>query len=123
MKSIYRIQDKDGRGPWKPGFSLKWIRENPDWSLKPWMFTMGPVHQKAESDEICGCGCLTKAQLRRWILKSEYEILLGYGYKAVKLKGRILGEDKNQCIFARQQPLNQNCKEFKLYETPNTPAS
>ena len=115
MKSIYRIQDKDGRGPWKPGFSDKWVRQQPDYSLIPWMFTMGQVHLKAEPDEICGCGCLTKEQLRRWILKSEYELLLRYGYKAVKLKGRVLGEDINQCVFAKRQPLNRYCKEFKLY--------
>ena len=112
---IYRIQDKDGRGPWKPGFSDKWVRQCPDFSLIPWMFTMGPVHLKAELDEIWGCGCISKEQLRRWITKSEYEVLLQYGYKAVKLKGRILGEDKNQCLFARRQPLNQGCKGFKLY--------
>jgi hypothetical protein len=111
MKSIYRIQDKDGRGPWKPGFSDKWVRQEPDMTLLPWMFTIG----KRASDEYCGCGCLSKAQLKKWVSKSEYELLLGYGYKAVKLKGRILGEDINQCVFARRQPLNRNCKEFALY--------
>ena len=115
MKTIYRIQDKDGRGPWKPGFSDNWVRECPDNKLLPWMLTIGPVHLKAMPDEICGCGCVNKNQLRRWILKSEYEVLLRYGYKAVKLKGRILGKDENQCVFARREPLKEKCKEFKLY--------
>jgi len=116
MKTIYRIQDKDGRGPWKPEFSDKWVREEPDISLLPWMMTMGPVHLKAEGYEMCGCGCLTKNQLKRWVTKEEYERLLGFGYKAVKLKARILGEDENQCLFARDDPFVNGAREFRLYK-------
>jgi len=58
---------------------------------------------------------LSKTQLKRWISKEEYKLLLSYGYRAVKLKARILGKDGNQCVFASSKPLNEICKEFKLY--------
>lgn len=114
-ETIYRIQDDDGRGPWKPGFSGKWTRLEPDMSLQPWFFTMGPVHQEANIDEVVGCGCLKKSQLKRWISEEEYRKLLKFGYKAVELKARVLGEDKNQCVFARERPLNENVTVFDLY--------
>ena len=117
---IYRIQDDDGRGPWKPGFSEKWTRQEPDFSLQPWFFTMGPIHLEANIDEFVGCGCLKKDQLKRWISENEYKRLLGFGYKAVELKARVLGEDKNQCVFASQEPLNKNVSVFELYPLMST---
>ena len=27
---VYRIQDNEGRGPWKPGFSSQWVIERED---------------------------------------------------------------------------------------------
>lgn len=116
IETIYRIQDDEGRGPWKPGFSEKWTREEPDFSLQPWFFTMGPIHLEANIDEFVGCGCLKKDQLKRWISENEYKRLLGFGYKAVEIQARVLGEDKNQCVFARCEPLNKNVSVFQLYE-------
>ncbi len=114
---VFRIQDSDGRGPWKPGFSLKWVEHREDHkNLQPWLFEIGPVHLKATRNEHVGCGCKTIEQLKRWITESEYKRLLGFGYKAVKMKiFRILGESKTQCLFARKIPLEENVKVFSLY--------
>ena len=115
--TIYRIQDKDGRGPWKPGFSKKWVevREDHD-NLPSWFFEFGPVHKTAFTWESVGSGCLTIDQLRRWFTESEYKTLLRHGYNAVKMgASRILASSNIQCVFTRNKPLNVDCDVFNLY--------
>ena len=39
---IYRVQDAQGRGPWKPGFSHRWVEDRPDhYNLPPWFVEFG----------------------------------------------------------------------------------
>ena len=84
--AIYRIQDKDGRGPWKPGFSHRWVEIRPDHNNLPaWYEEFGPLHNYISYGEHCGSGCKTIDQLRRWFTKSEYRTLLKYGYRAVRM--------------------------------------
>lgn len=116
MERVFRIQDADGRGPWKPGFSEKWVRQEPDTSLLPWFFEIGPVHKKALFGEHVGCGCRTIEQLKLWFTEPEYRKLLRFGYKAVKMSiGRVLGESKIQCVFGCHQPLKEIGEEIELY--------
>jgi len=91
---IYRIQDKQGRGPFKPGFSDKWLEDRDDWdALKPWYDEMGPVHRLGIAGMSMGIGCRSLDQLRRWFSAGEYLTLLRHGYQAVGMNaGRILGE-------------------------------
>ena len=116
-KKIFRIQDSDGRGPWKPGFSLSWVEHREDHkNLMPWIIELGPIHSLAMAGEHVGCGCETIKQLKRWITESEYKTLLGFGYKAVKMGVfRILGKTDIQCLFTRRVPLKENIREFNLY--------
>ena len=116
---VYRIQDKDGRGPWKPGFSQKWIEVRDDHdNLPPWFYEFGPVHNKAFTWESVGSACLTIDQLRRWFTESEYRTLLRHGYKAVKMEAsRILGSSEIQCVFTRSNKhLSEDFETFDLYE-------
>lgn len=114
---IYRIQDKDGRGPWKPGFSSKWVEDREDHEkLLPWYVEFGPVHERLLFGEVGGSGCLTLKQLRRWFTASEYETLKKFGYYAVKMEvGRILAESDIQCVFGRAKPLNKDVEGVILY--------
>ncbi len=116
-ETIYRIQDKDGRGPFKPSFSHKWIQHRSDReNLLPWFVEFGPLHKKLCTFEVGGTGCMTIAQLRRWFTKKEYKKLKGYGYIAVKMDiDRILAFSEIQCFFARLKPLNQDVKKIRLY--------
>lgn len=115
---VYRIQDAEGRGPWKPGFSHKWIETRPDHdNLLPWYFEIGPVHERACTWESVGSGCGSIDSLRRWFTASEYATLLKYGYRAVRMKvDRILGHSKIQCVFARLKPLAEDVEEIALYD-------
>lgn len=115
---VYRIQDKDGRGPWKPGFSNQWVEDRPEHDvLLPWYRTMGHVHLQAIYGAHMGSACRSLDQLRRWFTPTEYSKLLTLGYQAVSMEaGRILGDDGNQVVFERAWPLNERVKVETLYE-------
>jgi len=117
MPIIFRIQDKDGRGPWKPGFSHKWIetREDHD-NLPPWPLEFGRVDRQLFLGEHAGSGCLTLEQLQRWFTPSEYKTLLKYGYRAVKMEvNRLLAHSDIQCVFGRTKPLKEDFIVVELY--------
>lgn len=117
---VYRIQDKDGRGPFKPGFSHRWVEDRPDHdNLIPWFAEFGAIHLKMERRCRGGSACLSQEQLRRWFTKSEYETLLALGYEAVEIEAdRILAQSEIQCFFECQKPLNKIAVSFPLYLTP-----
>lgn len=115
--TIFRVQDKDGRGPWKPGFSHKWVKDRDDHdNLVPWLYEFGRVDRTANYGMAIGCGCLTLEQLRRWFTPTEYETLRRFGYRAVKMEaGRILAESDIQCVFERAKPLREGVETVELY--------
>ena len=114
---IYRIQDSDGRGPFKPGFSHVWVNERGDHeNLKPCTQQFDGIRNKLLLSEHYGCGCKNLKQLRRWFTKQEYKKLKKYGYRAVKMKvARIVAESEIQVVFGRAIPLNENIDEIRLY--------
>jgi len=118
MEVIYRIQDSVGRGPWRPGFSRRWVEDREDHdNLLPWMAEFGPVHKKILWGEHCGSGCRTLGQLRRWFTPSEYKTLLFYGYRAVRMEvNRVLAESDIQLFFGRAKPLSCDVIGVELYD-------
>lgn len=114
---VFRVQDADGRGPWKPGFSRRWVEHRDDHkNLKPWYEEFGRLDRLLCTWEYAGCACESLEQLRRWFTNREYKKLKKYGYFAVKIKvGRVLGMSKTQCFFARNQPLNAGVEIVELY--------
>lgn len=116
-EQVVRIQDQQGRGPWKPGFSHVWVEDRADHDkLVPWFQEMGWVNRKAIAGMHVGCGCRTVEQLQRWFTPGEYRTLLLYGYRAVTLEiGRVLGESAIQVVFERPRPLREAGKAFDLY--------
>ncbi len=113
---VYRIQDTEGRGPYRPGFSDTWVRETQDDRLLPWFMEMGPIHLRVRPGMHAGCGCTSLSQLRMWFNEQEYTTLLGFGYRAVQLNvDRILGRSLTQCVFERQKPLAEDAVPLELY--------
>lgn len=122
---VYRIQDKDGRGPWKPGFSIKWSEDHDEKWFKAHPtfyeeFGMG-IFKKMIYGMNMGSGCESLEQLRDWFTPSEYQKLKGFGYQAVKMEaGRILAMSPIQVVFERAKPLNEGVEPVELYETKST---
>lgn len=115
---IYRIQDRYGRGPWKPGFSHKWVEDREDLvNLPPTLRDYRGMLECANAGYAMGYGCKTIDGLKRWITPKEYEMLRGFGYKAVKMEvSKVLMETDTQVLFARSLPLNLNVVVFRLYQ-------
>ena len=117
--AVFRVQDKDGRGPWKPGFSQRWVEDRPAEeyaALVPLPLQFGDVLRRSIVGMSLGCGCRTLEQLRRWFTPTEYATLRRFGYHAVKMEaGRILAESDIQCVFERAKPLREGVEPVELY--------
>ena len=116
---VYRVQDRNGRGPWKPGVSSRWVEPRLDHEkLLPWFVEWHgfDTRQEMRRQEYVGCGCLTLDQLRRWFSESEYSTLRRMEYRAYQLGvDRILRSSDVQCVFTRQNPLNKLAVQGDLY--------
>lgn len=113
---VYRVQDKGGRGPWKPGFSHRWVKSRDDHNLlHPW-YVEFPNLVLPKNTNI-GIGCANIIHLRRWFTLDEYKTLTKHGYKAVKIVvDYVLAESDKQLVFSRKKPLRSEVQIFKLYE-------
>ena len=113
---VFRVQDKDGRGPWKPGFSHKWVEDRKDHdNLVPWYVEFGRVDLQGIAGMTMGSACTSLEQLRRWFFPSEYKKLLSLGYQAVQLEASVLAESEVQCFVQRAKPFNIKSYPVALY--------
>lgn len=115
--TVYRVQDADGRGPWRPGFSHVWSEDRPDKdNLPPWFAEFGPVHKQVLYGCHCGSACLTETQLRRWVSPAEYRKLLALGFRAYSIPAdRVLARSAVQCFIETARPLREIGTPFDLY--------
>jgi len=117
---VYRVQDADGRGPFRPGLSCWWVQPRPDHQhLVPWMQEFGPeaLHRVPQQfGKHFGCACRTLGQLRRWFSAGEYATLRKLGFEAVALEAdRVLHESQIQLLFQRRKPLRAGVEPVHLY--------
>jgi hypothetical protein len=114
--TVYRVQDNEGRGPWRPGFSRVWVENRADHMLLVPCFRQFNMNH-LRKDRHVGCGCRTMEQLRRWFTVSEYERLRGLGYQAVLMAvNKIVFESDIQCVFERKKALAVDFEPIELYE-------
>lgn len=117
---VYRVQDVEGRGPWRPGFSRLWVRDRDDHdNLRTWVeqFGVGIIPRTGwPFGKHFGCACRTLEQLRRWFTAEEYATLQAYGYQAVSMDvQRVLAESDIQLVFQRARPLRAGVEPVELY--------
>jgi len=117
---VYRVQDAEGRGPFRPGFSHWWVEERPDHdNLVPWMQQFGYDAIPRTGwpfGKHFGCACRTLEQLRRWFTASEYATLQRLGFQAVSMDvARVLHESEIQLLFQRAKPLCADFSPVDLY--------
>lgn len=114
---IFRVQDREGRGPFKPGFSHRWVEERADHAnLMPAVADLLRARSQVAPGAHLGCGCRTLDDLRRWFTASEYTKLQRLGYRAVRMEvRRVLVDLPAQCIFERGRSLRKGVEAFDLY--------
>lgn len=122
---VYRVQDREGRGPWRPGLSDRWVEPRPDHkNLQPWFVEFGPQIIGRWADRNYGCACASLDQLRRWFSLSEYATLRLLGFQAVQMRvDRVLAESDRQLVFARSIPLAYRVEPVELYARETAPCS
>ena len=104
---VYRLQDENGRGPFKPGFTRYWA-ENRDRPLD--IISAFGLSWRAEIPRgwAVGCACRSLQELDRWFSLTERERLFDMGYRIVALKpDMILREGDGQVIIARKLPFTR----------------
>jgi hypothetical protein len=110
---IYRVQDREGRGPFKPGFSKVWADDDFAPGMKPlptFMEEFGHdiIERLGRVGEYFGSGVLSHQDICKWFSATERRKLCDLGYDVVSLKvSRLLASSENQVLFARETPLHR----------------
>ena len=108
---VYRVQDPEGRGPFRPGFSRYWLDEDlgersrlPSWGEE---FGHDLISKNYRKRHHYGSAVKTLHEVTIWFSASELLRLKLYGYSVVKLQAdRILAESTVQVVFERKKPFN-----------------
>lgn len=108
MTIVFRVQDADGRGPFKPGVTETWLDADPDRTGPPsWMEEFGPnlLRDVGKAGEHHGSACRTIDGLLGWFTATERSKLAGLGYRVVEFRdARVLAESESQVVFGRMKP-------------------
>jgi len=106
---IFRVQDSDGRGPYRLGFSRFWVDDDGP-ANAPWWTEIGvPIdvaHAWMDDDHHWGCGFSTIDQFCRWFSPAERARLDRFGYILVLLNpDRVIATTPTQVVFGCKRPL------------------
>jgi hypothetical protein len=113
--TVYRIQDNQGRGPFKPGIPEKWIDETRTTFPGEDLNYASIIARRAPDDLHLGFGCKTQDELKTWVSQSEYIRLQKLGYRAVSIDVDRIWEMKNELIFGRRRAFRKGYKPLNLY--------
>ena len=107
---LYRVQDREGRGPYRPGLSKLWSDpEGP--VVVPWWTEMGVSVQAAiemmPQDMFTGCAFDSMKKLSDWFTAKERQKLDALGFYIVRFRpDKVLARTQSQVVFAQNYPLS-----------------
>lgn len=109
---LFRVQDREGRGPWRPGFSMGWIDPDKDDALCPpmtWEFpNWRAAVDKAAARGLAHFGCCVSGiqGVHRWFTPVELTRLRAFGFHLVDATSLTpICEGRSQILAASVQPL------------------
>ena len=111
MADIFRIQDRDGRGPFRPGFSASWAEANkppfPPSVYEELPDLQGVFYRLSKRTRLhFGCAVRGANAFRLWFSPVEIKRLRDFGFSLVACDGlRIVAETPNQVVIASRIPL------------------
>jgi len=110
-RTIFRVQDKSGRGPFRPGMSKYWADRTGS-VLPPYHheFGLGIIEElysiMDKQGGAIGCAVSTLRDICNWFSPREIDRLSKMGFTAVSLEAdMIVRESRNQILFWRRMPL------------------
>lgn len=126
---LYRIQDAKGEGPFKAGFSKRWLDNRTDEERPVGLLLQDPkavlnaIHARPFADSI-GFACRSLEQLSLWFSHRERQRLHAFGYKAVEIDadGILLGNEA-EVIFHRAKRLNVDVRYIPIMGIPHDAAA
>ncbi len=110
---VFRVQDRKGRGPFKPGVPEKWsdktfgagVKVHPPW---PEEFGFDLIELHGLPGEHFGSAVVDIGKIREWFSDTEWLAMKRLGYHLVSLRAdRILAQSSAQVVFARRKPLSR----------------
>jgi hypothetical protein len=109
-KAVWRMQDRFGRGPFKPGFTKEWKGDG-NLDLPPIYLELGISPQQMAGmippRMFGGCSVQSVDLLHRWFDRTERRRLAKFGYQVVRFEPTIiLAETEIQVLFAHEWPLS-----------------
>lgn len=109
MSRVFRIQDKDGRGPFRPGFSKMWLDEDigDRVALPSWIEEFGADAFAQAPGGSCGFSAVrTINKIRDWFTDTERQRLYGFGFYLVEVPdAHVIRESEHQVLCWRNLPL------------------
>lgn len=114
--TVYRIQDKDGRGPFKPGYTEKWMDKDRTFFPKAVINQQIHIQRIADPDLHLAYVCESVEQLKKWFSPTEYEYLKKCGYSAVRMSVDTIWTCEDQAIAGRKKQYRKSITVIPLYE-------
>lgn len=101
---LWRIEDSEGRGPFRPGLSVQWRDGEGNDFKAPWQEAGLSVaeFQNLFSSRSAkrGVACRSREQLQEWFSRSERRRLKRLGFREVEIDGAdVLLETPTQVVF------------------------
>jgi hypothetical protein len=108
---VFRLQDREGRGPFRPGFSSMWLDEDVGAraALPSWIEEFGAdaFERLAPKGSFGFSAVRTIDKLRDWFTDAERQRLYGFGFFLVEVPhANIICESEHQVLAWRSLPLN-----------------
>lgn len=108
--TILRVQDVEGRGPYRPGLSIRWSDEAGPY-CPPWWVELGwdmmAAHALMDGDYAYGCGFRNSEQMAAWFTSVELSRLAALGFHLAVIKPAIIvAETSRQIVFGASRALN-----------------
>ena len=113
--TVYRIQDSEGRGPFKPGTTKKWIDDERTFFQKAQIQEQLWIKKIADPELNLAFVCTSIEQMKIWVSETEYERLIKLGYNAVKIDVDKIWYLDDQAIAGRKRQYRKQAIVFKLY--------
>jgi hypothetical protein len=114
---VYRVQGVDGRGPWRPGFSERWIEADaPADRLTETIFDLVPLDglRRLPLGFDYGCACRSLDALMHWFTPIERERLAALGFSPVRLViDVVVVESATQLLAGRRRPFRDGATRYR----------
>ena len=118
---IFRVQDRSGRGPFRPGLTDKWSE---NWR-PPAIDSIPPFSEllKVRTLGFRGFGCEKIEDLANWICADEFKTLRKMGFRVVSIEvDKIHWRDNFNCFFSSEKPLSFRVRKERFHFSANAQA-